>query len=438
MCSVTGERYTYPILFSLLMYNQYDMFDWFRGLFHTPPEQETLQPADAVERFEDENTDILTTAEQQANTLRDTISDAVTDVADALHDLKSYDHDNTRVDDVTTNVAEDRLRILNNFDTSQDPEQLYDAVDSLIEELRAVSRKEQAVLDHVSGPVKEVFRQADALEERKDELGQFLDNEYSVLQARQELDDRMEQWTQLRQDHDQVQQKLDSIDTDAPRSRIKECDAELDALAEDPEQQQKEELEQEIRELQNERKQLRQDIAGAASDMQRGLKKLLYAARNGDVSLSADHLQVLETVRDGRVSQEFTTPAADVADAVTAAVDVVQQVDLGDRQQRKFRNGAEQLQELADIRSRMEKLQARIATKQEELDELTIEERRSKLERKREQARTVLQDRITKRGELEDRLQDIDAEIASVVDRMESLLNTHLHNDISLSRQESE
>jgi chromosome segregation ATPase len=412
------------------------MLDRLRDLFQNPPEQETLPPTDAVQRFTDENSHTLTAAEEEADTLQTVILDAVDDVADALKSLKTYDHDNTRVDDVTTNIAVDRLRRIDTFAATDDPEKLHEAVTSLIGDLREVSRKEQAVLDHVNGPVKDVFGQIDALEDRADELEQFLTADYTVLQARQELEELAADWQQLRQARDDLKQELTDVDTDTPRSRIKDLDEQLTALDDSPEQQRKDNLEQELQGLQDERQQLRQDIASAASNMERGLKKLLYAARNSDVSLSADHIKILETIRDGRIAQEFTTPASDVAAAVNAAGDVIDQVDLGERQQRKFQDGADTLQDLDDMRRRMEGLQDDIVAKQDTLDELSIDEQRHDLKQDREQARRRLQDRIAEREQLENRIQDKTEEIAAVRQEIEELLNEHVYNEITVQAAE--
>lgn len=406
------------------------MLDRLRTLFQEPPEEKSLPITRAVDHFEDAAAEQITAAEEQEDVLRADIQEALSDVENALQALEEYDHDNTRVADVTTNVAADRLRRINTFDVPDDPQQLFTALDTLIDDMRAVSRKEQAVLDHVDGPVKQVFRQVDDLEDHAEELEQFLDAEYSVVQARQELETLVDRWHRLREERDELEQELADIDIDAVRNDLRNVAQQLDDLADDPEQQEKEALEQDISDLEDRRDSLQQTVGSAASAMERGLKKLLYATRNGDVSLSHEHVQVLEAIRDGRVAQEFTPPAADVEAAVDAALDAIDQIDLGDRQQQKFQDGADQLRDLEDIRSEMERIEEQIDEKQEALDALSIDDRRAELKQERKRLQRTLQDRRDKQQQLEERIDEKEQAIADVRHEIEELLNDHLRNKI--------
>jgi chromosome segregation ATPase len=408
------------------------MFDRIRALFRQPPADETLHPEEALDRFQEAKADRIAAVDDEVTALHDDIQQALDNVTDALNELKAYEHDNTRVADVTTNVAADRLRQIDAFEMSDDPEQLHTALDDLIDDMRAVSRKEQAVLDHVEGPVKQVFRQVDTLEDQMDHLGQFLDTTYSVVQARQELDDLVDRWHRLREERDDLAQERDAVDTATPRNRLQKIDEQLDALDDDPEQNRKDDLEQAINELEDRRDSLQQEVAGAASKMERGLKKLLYEVRNGDVSLPHDHVQVLETIRDGTVAQEFTPPAGDIAEAVDASLEAIDRIDLSDRQQNRFRDGADTLRNLADIRETLQDISDQIATKQDELDELTIDERRAELTQERERMERRLTDRRKEREQLTDRIEQTEDAIAEARQAIEDLLDDRLHDNITV------
>lgn len=410
-----------------------------------------MLPDQAVARFMEENKQQLQEVEKQAEELRTAVLDALDDVETVLQELSEYEDDNTRVQDVASNVSHDRLRQIEKFDAPADPDAFHTAMEELIKTFRSVSRKEQAVLDHIGDPVKRVFRRIDTLEEHVDRLEEFLSTDHTVSQAYQDLQDHVSEWGELREERTALKEGIETIDTDTLRARIDDVEEQLTALKDHPEQKKKEELTDVLEELKAERDTLQKDVARAASKMERGLKKLLYAARNGDASMDTEHLQVLETIRDvtasesrmlfeqqpqddaaKRITHEHTTPAADVADAVTAAVERVEDIDLGDRQQKKFENGADQLQNLDEIRDKMEQLNDQIAEKQEQLNDLEIDDRRSELEQKRDRLKQNLRDRIDERETLRQRINDKEQAIEEKRAEIESLLNEHVYNDITV------
>lgn len=413
------------------------MLDRLRDVFKTPPDDETVLLDNAVDRFHEEHEETMDAAREQAEQHRERVLEKVGDVRSALRDLEQYESDRTRVEDVTRNVARDRLKRIDQFDAPADVDEFHDAVDDLIQDIRAVTQKEDAVLNYVGDTVKTVFQRVDALEEEKTALEQFLEDQHTVIQAHSELEQLVTRLQQQRQDRNNLQEALADIDTAEYRKQLDAVEEDRNALDDDPEQEKKEQLESEIGRLEADRNMKQRNVKEAASKMERGLKKVLYQARNGDVDLSREHVQVLEDIKSGKVAQEFTTPAADISAVLDTAVDAVEQVDLGDRNRNKFQNGAETLKDLEDIWQEIERINEDIAEKQEELESLGIDERRAELERKRDRIQGKIQDRVKEKEQLRTRIKEKEQELRETQQGIEEVLDTHLYNDITIKRQDS-
>lgn len=408
------------------------MFDWFRDLIDGTPDDVTVTPVDAVEHFDERCGDRIQAVQGEAAERRDVILEQVAGVEDALQQLQDYEHERTQIEAVTQNVADYRLHVLSEFDAPDDPEAFHEQVADLVDECSTVSQKENAVLDRVGETASETFRRIRKLDNQVDEYEAFLEDEYVIVTDRERLQELVDELAGLQEEEERLQEELDAVDLETPRKQRDEAAEELDALEDDPEQEQKEVLEEELAKLEEERDRLRNDVARAAANMERGLKKLLYATRNGDVSLDHEHVSVLESVRDGRIAQEFTEPASDIAAAVSAAADAIDQIDLGDRQREKFRDGADRLQELDQIRSEMEQITDKIADKQAAIDDLGIEERRRELERERNRHEQELQDRAERRTELRQRIDDIQKRQETVLEQIEELCDRHMDADVTV------
>lgn len=414
------------------------MLDRLRAILAAGQEEHVISPDDAPDLYAEQRSAAMDEARATYQEHRDAVLDGLDQVNDALAELRTHEDELTVVEDVAANVAQDRQRAIGRFDPPEAPHAFHAAVADLVEGLQQVTPKEQKVLDRVGGPASQAFDMIRDLAEQVEQLGTFLDNEYQVVARYEQLTDLVEQLGDQQQELDTLQDELDAIDLDPLRADLETVEQELDALADDPRHDEKAAIQDEIADLEDDRDSYLQQIDTAMGQMERGLKKLLYAARNGDIQLDSEHLQILEAVKDGRLGQEYTPPAADVAAAVSAADAAITQVDLGDRQQEKFHTGAETLQDIDELREAINDLSEQIAAKQEELDAYSLAEEREELQREQERLEDRIADRAEQRNTLRQEVRETEAAIADTRQQIADLLNDALDADVTVVPQDAD
>ncbi len=398
------------------------MLDRIAALLSGPGEV-AVHPGEAAAFHAEEHADSIATAEERAAALRQDALDEVDAVRDALDALESVDHDIQTVTDVTTNVARERRRAIESFDPPEDIAAFHDALSGMVDDWGQVTQKEQMVLDRAGDAVGDVFSRIADVEERVDTIATFLDTGYEVLARQDRLESLQDRYTELSERRAELSDEIDAIDLGDLREKSEAVQRELDDLADDPRHDEMAALREDIADLEAERDALASRVSGAASDMDRGLKKLLYAARNGDVSLPGPHLDPLQAVRDGRLLGADAPAPDDLADALAAARDRVDQVDLSDRQVRKFESAADTLQDLGTIRTDIQELEQQIQEKRDDLDGFSLAAERDELEREQQRIESRIQDRAATRKRLREEKREVAAEIDGVVDEMAEVLD---------------
>lgn len=394
-------------------------------------EDHTLSVDEAVNHYVAEREEAIETAQERAADIREDVVAAMDDLEEALQHLREYEdeEDLAVVEDVAENVSRDRLRMIDGFDAPEDPESLHDAVETFVDDFQTMTQKESAVLDRIGDPARAVFDRLKALRKANDRLASHTTDGHETVRTRERLETLVDRYASVQEDIDALDTELDDLDTAAIRDEIAALEEELDALEDDPRNDRKRELEEAIAALEEERDTIRSRVARAARKMERGLKKLVYEARNGDVTLSRETITVLEDIVDGRVADEFTDPAADIGRAVEAARSALPDDLISDRQRERLEEGAETLTDLDSLRDDMEELTAKIGEKREALEEIAIDEEREDLEIRLEQARDRLKNRSGRREELRAKREKKQEELAAIRDEVEDMLNEALPGD---------
>lgn len=405
------------------------MLDRITALF-SASEEVTLEPGAAPDFHADRNERALADAREEAGRLRSEALDAVDAVEDALDELEAVDHAIQTVTDVTTNVARERRRAIASFDPPEDIAAFHEELAEMVEEWGQVTQKERAVLDRAGDAPGQVFSRISTVKDHADSIESFLQGSYRVLERQDRLELLAARHEELTGKRSALTEEIGGISLDDLREQGAAVEAELEELADDPRHDEMDAIRNEISDLESERDALESKVSSAASGMDRGLKKLLYAARNGDVSLPGDHLAPLDAVRDGNLLGADAPDPADLEVALDAAEERIAQVDLSDRQVRRFRDAADTLRDLADIREDIRELNESIAAKQDELDAFELDQEREQLERKRERIESRIQDRAAERKRLREEKRDVEDQMDGVVGEMEEVLDGAVRQDV--------
>ncbi|MDY6766312.1 MAG: hypothetical protein SVW77_03000 [Candidatus Nanohaloarchaea archaeon] len=336
------------------------MFDWLTGRFKEPLR---IDPAAAHETFQEEHADTISAAEDRGTELQEEVASVLADLDAALAGLQGYEdvEDRTVVEDVVDNIASDRRRLIEEFDTDQDPARLAEELDAFVDEFTRMKRKESEVLDVIGGDKDPVFEALEEVRTVKEQVTRFQNGKYQVLERRDRLADLCSELQDLQEEREAVRAELDGIDLAASRQRIEEIEAELDDLHGSEAWTEYERLQDDRAEAVENAEQARRRVTAAVKQMQRGLKKLLYSPDNRETGV--EERDILEAVRDGEVDTVLAADADRVAAAAASARDALPNDLLDDRQQQKFLDAADTLTDFAA-------LQQRVAAAQEEVEEL--------------------------------------------------------------------
>lgn len=408
------------------------VLDRLRARFQEPVDVPQLTAAPAV--LAEERADDIAAAEEQAEQLQQAAADAVAELAEELAALEGYEdgQGRTMVEDIVDNIVAERTRMVDELSLGGGAAAVYEEIDGFVDEFKTMKRKETEILKAIGDDKKPVFDALDAVKTQRDRLSTFLDGSYRVLERRETLEEAATELERLRERRQEVEEALDRTDLASTRERIEAVEAELEELHQGDTWRAYEELQEELAAVQEERKELRSTVLAAMNRMERGLKKLLYEADNGDMSLKADR-EILAAVRDGEVDAVLSRDPAAVADAVDAARQALPADLLGDRQREKFMDGAATLVDLDEHVSTLDDLERRAASLEEQVENHQAPEEEDEIAAEIDDLQDQLDEQRQRRKELRSDLADIDADLHDVAQRIETELQEAFQRGIDIA-----
>ncbi len=380
-----------------------------------------------MERHGDEIDSLTDTGEQK----RQAVHDAITELEDSLGILASYDGENARVEDVTSNVASRRERAIERFEPPEDLQDFTEVARDLADDISHVREKEKMVLDQVGEAADTVFSKVRMVEDAVQDLERFLQERFDPVRRYAELEDLFDQLHSLETEKDEISDSIASIDLQDTSEQLQDVEDRLEALEDDPEQEEKERFRSERDELRSNLTETRHEIEEAISEMERGLRKLLYDIESGEIEIDRDHVDVLREIESGEIL-DGDRPAGAIEDAVRAANEHIEEVDVGERQLERFRDAASNLEEIQSVREKTTDLEEQIEAIEHEIAGLTIDERRNEIEEERSQILEDLGAMEREEEQLEQRLAIKRQAIEETKDEIEALLDEALREDVVL------
>lgn len=406
------------------------MFDRWLARFRDPLE---VRLDAAGEVFYDEREDEISSARERAEALHAECEEALDELQAALKEMEEFEdrEGRQRFEDVVENVVEDRQRLLEETTLPEEPADLYDELESVVDAFHRMTRKESAIMGRIDSEHKTAFRVLDRVEDRKERLGSFLDEQYQVMDRYGQLNDLSERRQELQEAHRQLEQELDSIDTVSPRKERKQLEDQLEDLQAGDTWEDYQSLQEEQDNAQKQRQNARQSIKTAMRKMDRGLKKLLYEEEHGDVQLPAD-TAVLEDIKDRDRDALMDRDPGAVESAVESAVAVMPDHLISDRQQEKFTDGAETLMDLSTLQEQIEELDSRINELDRAIEEHEAPQKERELERKIADLEQTMQDRAERREDLRQEIEDTAEQIEDIEEEIAVIYEDAFHRDVNV------
>ncbi|MFB6204161.1 MAG: hypothetical protein ABEJ75_00785 [Candidatus Nanohaloarchaea archaeon] len=399
------------------------MFREFIARFREPFQ---VQVEEADEFFAEKKKDELEKAEEKAGEHREDIEEALEELDHELETLKEHSDEKDRaiVEDVAENIAKDREKMISGIDLQASPEKLHEQLEEFLEDFQTMTQKEAAVMENVPS---DIPQKLEKVRKETESLEDFLGNEYTVLEHRSELEDAVEELERLEDEREHVKERLEKIEESNTGQELEEKKEELEELHESSAWQDYEKTREELQELKSEKRSVKKEMRRELSRSERGMKKLVYQAENGEIEL--EHLDLLKRVRDGELDSLREKPAETEA-AVEEARKKLPAGLLDESQRKKLLEALDELERFTAYTENLQQLEKEIQGKNEELENREILEKEKRLEKEIDRLSDRVEEKGEDRRELRERLEEIKDEYRQTSEQIKDILDSEFVREI--------
>ena len=373
-----------------------------------------LENADVV--FEEQKNEEIKNAESEAENFRNNAENKIEGLKKILEDIEDFQDEKGRkaVDDIAENLVRDRKEVINNISFTGDPKENLEALKEFMVDFQDLKRKEAAVLE-ITSKEKEIGRYLKEMQELIEEFDNFLDDEYVNVERRAEIEQKLEERNEIGEEIKSYERKKQGLEIEELEDKISDKKREIEDFKAGERISEYRELENQLQDLRDEKKQILSEINSAASQMERGLKKLIYQAENSDLELEG--LNLLRNIRDQETEALLENPVK-----VEAALPQLQEKgDISDVQRKKLNSGIEKLEGLAEKESKIEEIEDKINSLEEEIENHSAPDKLEELQRDLERYKEELEEEKSRKDllkseirDLKDKSEELESEIKEV------------------------
>lgn len=399
-----------------------------RDLLGLSKEPIELDLSEAAEKLKQHKASKIGTARKKAEGIRSDVIGEFEDLEEGLEELEDFEDSKDRqvINDVVDNIVSDRQEMMNEFEFSEDPEDLYSDLNRFVNEFKGLTQKEAAVLEEAYLQ-KQISRTIGGLESQRDRLEDFLDSKYTVVSNYRKLKELVERRENLLDQINDLSDEIDQLDIQNIKSEIEGVNVKLSELEKSDEWQKYEFLQDEVEQKRSDKKEIKSDLNTSLNKMERGLKKLIYQAENGDTSIK--HVDVLEKLRDKDTGYLLEHPEKTVK-ALREAEESLPEDLLNDKQQQKFMESISEVKELPDIIDKLESVKSEMKDLRQQVKDHSAPEKRKELTTQRRQLEKELENEKKELQSLEDRLEERESELEKKENRIVEILEESLNREI--------
>ncbi len=378
---------------------------------------------DAEDFFREQRQEELREAEKRFKELEHRLEEDLEELKADLEELEGYDDykDRTVIEDVVDNISRDRQKLLEELELPGHPEELLDALEELLEDFNDLSRKEAAVIKEAN-LMNEIQEPMTDIQEVRKELEDFLEDEYKVRKTLEQLEELSGQREQLQLEIEERELELEDIDRESVDQAIESNEREVENLLDSGEWQDYQGLQEQLEEARRRKKEQEQELGKAVNRMERGMKKLVYQIKNGDIEFEGD-VSVLEDIRDGNTGELVEKPG-EVVKAAEDATGVLPMDLLDDASHRKFMDGAEFLMGLPSHHQELMEINDRIEELEEKVDNHSAREKKKELEEEREELEQEIAELEKKRNRLEKEIEEKEKKLSDTEQQIKETLTS--------------
>jgi len=389
---------------------------------------------DADEVFKSRKKRKIEKAQRKADDLIDETDQILDELKSSLEELKEYEDsdDIQAVEDVAENFYRSRKNLIEDFESSEDIEEHFETLDTFVEEFNDVSRKEGVVMQRVEQSSGVLSERINEIVEHRDRIDDLLEQEYGHVTQLEIVRNSLDKIENLEEEKDGLKNSIESTEDkiDSLEDKIKSKEQKIDDLKSGEAWERRENLLGKLDYLKSKRDNQRKKISSNVSELERGLKKLLYKVDNSDTVFEGD-LDKLRELKEG----EFAS-VSDPFDELEEALSLILEEDLlDDRQLGKFEDAVEKFDTFEEDRRELEEYEKEIENKKEEFKDFEIGEEKKDLENEIENRKKELEKRKDDLQDMKERNKEKEEEIVNEIKELESFMEKALNVDVSLERE---
>lgn len=402
-----------------------------RDLLGLSKEPLELEFPEAAETFNAKKGKDIEDAKEKAEAIRSDVIQEVEELEENLEEFEEFEDEKDRqvINDVVDNVISERLEKINELTLSEDPEELYSELNEFITDFQSLKQKEAAVLEEAYLD-KKISRTIGGLESKREKLGEFLESEYQVVTGYREVEQLLEKRENILDEIEELEGKIEKLDIEELESELEDIEKQLSELEDSQKWKKYEFLKGEIRQKRTEKKKVKSDLKTSLAKMERGLKKLIYQAENGDASVSK--IDLLEKLRDKQIDYILENPDKTV-EAVREAEESLPEDLLNSKQQEKFEESIKEIEDLPQKSERLESLDSEIEELEKQVEGHSAVEEKSELKSERKTARNRLEDKRDQKDHLEKQVENKQSEVEETENRIREVMNESFDREVKIN-----
>ena len=356
------------------------------------------------------------------------------DLEESLEELTEYEDaaDIQAVEDVAENFYNSRKRLVENFEASNEIEEHFEALDSFVEDFNDVSRKEGVVMKRVEQSSGVLSENISDVVEHRDAMSELLEQDFRPVNELEQVEKAVEKIRDFEEERDEVQSQLEDekADIEELKHYISDKKDELDEVRSTEAWKHKEDIEEKLNYLKSKKDDVERELSRNTSNIERGLKKLLYSIENSGTEFEGDK-DKLEKLKNGSFSNiEDPLPELEEASKLIEDEDL-----LDDRQLEKFRGAVEEFKSFEEDVRELEEYRNEIENKKDEFEELEVIDTEDELRRNVEKLKRELEEEEDAVESLENKLETLKQDRDEEVLRLEKFMEKTLGVDVSLSAE---
>ncbi len=381
--------------------------------------------------FEDKRGEKLQRIDRESESLRERTQRVMDDLEKVLEEVEGFEDEKGRsvIDDVVSNVVEERKKLVADFETPANIESLEKRLRKFLEDYQEITQKEGAVIEE-AGLEKKFGESLKEVKELHEEMNKFVEEEYQTRKNLEEIRNKLRKIEKNEQKLVKLEERLEETDPEKIEKKIEEKEEMLEKINDSEAMEKLEDLREELEEAKSEKNELERKISKSTSRMQRGLKKLLYEGEIGKVSRRGS--EVLREIRDQDEEGLMKEDAEIVEEAVKAVRDSLGD-ELEEKTEEKLLNGIDELENFSETREEIKELDNRIEQLEKKIDSHKAKRKKEEVKRQIDRLREKLEDKKQEREKTREEIESNRCKIDDLRKDIGEILEDEFNRPVELN-----